>query len=88
MNWHIWSKSTNSKNLKLTAICKASFGIDVKLSPAGIYVLKVNNGNKNDMWNIFKVIHKANKTASGVFNVNFENTLHILPVIPLLTLNK
>ena len=45
-------------------------------SPAGIYLLKVNNRNtRTKVWNMFKVNNKVTKTTS--FIVNFEHILHL-----------
>ena len=56
------------------------------LSPAGIYLLKVNNRNTRARCEICSKL--TIKTPSGVFSVNFENISHLVLAFLLLTLNK
>ena len=66
------------------------------LSPASIYLFRVNNGNTNSLWNLFKIKNKDTKTTSltsfwrrsGAFIVGFEHISSIVLVFPLLSLNK
>ena len=66
-------------------------------APAGIYLLKVNNGNIRTICEICsKLTIKTPEQRqlprqwhpSGVFIVNFKHISHIVLVFPLLTLNK
>ena len=66
-------------------------------APAGICLLKVNNGNTRTMFEICsKLTIKTPEKyqlprqwrLSGVFIVNFKHISHIVLVFPLLTLNK
>ena len=63
---------------------------DIVLIFADICFFKVTNGN-NNMWNLFKVNNKDNRTRSwsrsGVFIVDFEHVSRIVQVFSLLTLN-
>ena len=61
----------------------------VKISPAGIYLFKVNNGNTREMCKIcLKLTIKTPKRyRSGVFIANFEKISHIFLVFPLLILS-
>ena len=61
--------------------------------PAGIYLLKVNNGNPRKMCEIcskltIKTPEQRHWRSSGIFIVDFEQILQIVLVFPLLTLNK
>ena len=59
---------------------------------AGIYLLKVNNGNTRTRCEIcsnltIKMQERRQWRRSGIFIVNFENISHLVPLFLLLTLN-
>ena len=61
--------------------------------PAGIYLLKDNNGNTRSVREIsseltLKTLERCRKGRSSVFIVNFEYISYIVLAFPLLNLNK
>ena len=61
-------------------------------TPAGIYLLKVNNRNSRTRCEIcskltIKIPERRQWRRSGIFLVNFEHILHLVLVFLLLTLN-
>ena len=67
------------------------FGI-ITASPAGIYLLKVNNRNTRTRFEIcsnlmIKISEPRHWRVSGIFIVNFEHISHFVLVVLLLTLN-
>ena len=65
----------------------------IKNYPAGIHLLKVNNGNRRTMCeNCFRITIKAPERRywcrSSIVIVNFKQISHIVLVFPLLTLNS
>ena len=60
---------------------------------AGIYLLKVDDVNTRTMYEFFSkliitTLKRRGLRHSGVLNVNFEQTSHIVLVFPLLPLKK
>ena len=60
---------------------------------AGIYLLKVDDVNTRTMCEFFSkliitTLKRRDLRHSGVLNVNFEQTSHIVLVFPLLPLKK
>ena len=61
--------------------------------PAGIYLLKVNNGNTRKRCEMcseltMKIPERRQWRHSGIFIFNFEHILHLSLVFPLLTLSR
>ena len=61
-------------------------------NPAGIYLLKVNNGSTRTRCEIcskltIKIPERRHWRRSGIFIVNFEHISHLVLVFLLLTLN-
>ena len=62
-------------------------------SKPGIYLFKVNNRNNRIIREVcskltIKTLERPQWRSSGVFIANFEQTSHIVPVFPWLTMNK
>ena len=58
------------------------------IAPAGIYLLKVDNGNTRTRYEISSKLNiKTLERRSSVFIVSFEHISHLVPVFLLLTLN-